>query len=141
MCGNLSWKIEKNLEKSFNFLYSAYEINGKKNSFTTLNSQKQLKVQILYQINSIRSKIIISSLCMMKTNRINDTVNENEELMSNNYFNENSALHDRELEILEKFSVFENNKNYQNSNNFYYFQELKIFQVFLTLCHAKLNFH
>ena len=66
-------------------------------------------------MNSIRAKIIISSLCKMKSKMIydndNDNDNERKELIDNCYFHDNYALNDRELQIIEKSSLFQYNSN------------------------------
>jgi hypothetical protein len=59
MCGKLQFKLHRNTVKCFDLLSRAQEINERKNSSVSANTQKQLRVFILYQMSAITAHLVI----------------------------------------------------------------------------------
>ena len=62
MCGKLSFQINKDIQHSFSLLVRAQHFNELKNNNVTSNTQKQLRVFVLYQISVNCAKIVIQEL-------------------------------------------------------------------------------
>ena len=62
MCGKLSFQINKDIQNSFSLLVQAQHFNELKNHNVTSNTQKQLRVFVLYQISVNCAKIVIQEL-------------------------------------------------------------------------------
>ena len=62
MCGKLLYQLKSDIKKSLALLIKAREINEKKDSSKSVNSQKQLRVFILYELSAYCSKVAISAL-------------------------------------------------------------------------------